>query len=76
MALTRSGNSAFDAAVQKAESAHRAALKAAGLTPPQATAAIRKYLESIITAGVLHEVATPDEIVTLGELIRATNSPT
>jgi hypothetical protein len=65
---TPSGCLQFDAAVLKAERAHQAALRAAGLTPAQATEAARKYLEAVITAGTLHEVATPDEVATLREL--------
>jgi hypothetical protein len=68
MALPPSGCSAFDTAVLKAERAYQAALTAAGLTPAQATHAAQKYLEAIITAGTLHEVATPNEIATLREL--------
>jgi hypothetical protein len=68
MALTPSGCCEFDAAVRKAESAYQAALRAAGLTPAQATQAARCYLEAVITAGTLFEVATPDEIATLREL--------
>jgi hypothetical protein len=71
VALTTSENPEFASAVLKAESAYRAALRAAGLTPMQATDAARKYLEAVITAGTLHEVATPDEIATLRELNRA-----
>jgi hypothetical protein len=71
MALTPSGNASFDAAVLKAENAHWVALAAPGLTPAQAAAATKKYLEAIITAGVLHEIATPDEMATLIELNRA-----
>jgi hypothetical protein len=72
MAREPSGNSAFDAVVLKAEHAYRAALTAPGLTPAQTTAATRKYLEAIITAGVLHQIATPDEMATLSELNRTT----
>jgi hypothetical protein len=68
MALPPSGCSEFDTAVLKAERAYQAALTAAGLTPAQATQAAKKYLEAVITAGTLHEVATPDEIATLREL--------
>jgi hypothetical protein len=68
MALAPSGCSEFDAAVLKAERAHQAALSAAGLTPAQATQAARKYLEAVITAGTLYEVATPNEVATLREL--------
>jgi hypothetical protein len=68
MALTPSGCPQFDTAVLRAKSAHQAALSAAGLTPSQATDATRKYLEAVITAGTLYEVATPDEIATLREL--------
>jgi hypothetical protein len=68
MALPPSGCSAFDSAVRKAERAYHAALSAAGLTPAQATQAARKYLEAVITAGTLYEVATPNEIATLREL--------
>ena len=68
MALPPSGCSEFDAAVLRAERAHQAALSAAGLTPAQATQAARKYLEAVITAGTLFEVATPNEIATLREL--------
>jgi hypothetical protein len=71
MALAPSGNAAFDSAALKAENAHRAALAAPSLTPAQAAAATKKYLEAIITAGVLYEIATPDEIATLIELNRA-----
>jgi hypothetical protein len=70
MACTPSGNSAFHAAVRKAENAYRVALTAAGLTPAQTTAATKRYLEAVITAGVLHEIATPDEMITLSELNR------
>jgi hypothetical protein len=63
-----SGCSEFDTAVLRAERAYQAALRAAGLTPAQATQAARKYLEAVITAGTLYEVATPDEIATLREL--------
>jgi hypothetical protein len=68
MTLPPSGCSEFDTAVLKAERAYQAALTAAGLTPAQATQAAKKYLEAVITAGTLHEVATPDEIATLREL--------
>jgi hypothetical protein len=68
MALTPSGCSEFDTAVLKAERAYQAALRAAGLTPAQATDAARHYLEAVITAGTLHEIATPDEVATLREL--------
>jgi hypothetical protein len=68
MALPPSGCSEFDTAVLKAERAYQAALTAAGLTPAQATQAARKYLEAIITAGTLYEIATPNEISTLREL--------
>jgi hypothetical protein len=68
MALTPSGCTEFDAAVLKAEHAYKAALSAAGLTPAQATRAARRYLEAVITAGTLYEVATPNEIATLREL--------
>jgi hypothetical protein len=68
MALPSSGCSEFDTAVLKAERAYRTALTAAGLTPAQATQAARKYLEAVITAGTLYEVATPNEIATLREL--------
>jgi hypothetical protein len=68
VALTPSGCPQFDTAVLRAKSAHQAALSAAGLTPAQATEATRKYLEAVITAGTLHEIATPDEIATLREL--------
>jgi hypothetical protein len=68
MALAPSGCSEFDTAVFKAERAYQAALRAAGLTPAQATQAARNYLEAIITAGTLYQVATPDEIATLREL--------
>jgi hypothetical protein len=68
MALTASGRSNFDSAVLKAKARYQAALSAAGLTPAQATEAARNYLEAVITAGALHEVATPDEIATLKEL--------
>ena len=71
MALTPSGNTSFDAALLKAENAHRVALTAPSLTPAQAAAATKKYLGAIITAGVLHEIATPDEMATLIELNRA-----
>jgi hypothetical protein len=54
--------------VLRAKAAHQAALKAAGLTPAQATEAARSYLEAVITAGTLYEIATPDEIATLREL--------
>jgi hypothetical protein len=54
--------------VLKAKAAHQAALRAAGLTPARATQAARNYLEAVITAGTLHEIATPDEIATLREL--------
>jgi hypothetical protein len=63
-----SGCCEFDGAVSKAERAYQAALRAAGLTPAQATQAARCYLEAVITAGTLYEVATPDEIATLREL--------
>jgi hypothetical protein len=62
MALAPSGCSEFDAAVLKAERAYQAALRA------EATQAARNYLEAIITAGTLYQVATPDEIATLREL--------
>jgi hypothetical protein len=68
MTLPPSGCSEFDTAVLKAERAYQAALTAAGLTPAQATQAARRYLEAVITAGTLYEVATPDEIATLREL--------
>jgi hypothetical protein len=68
MALAPSGCSEFDTAVFKAERAYQAALRAAGLTPAQATQAARNYLEAIITAGTLYQVATPGEIATLREL--------
>ena len=68
MALAPSGCSEFDSAVLKAERAYQAALGAAGLTPAQATQAARKYLEAVITAGTLYEVATPNEVATLREL--------
>jgi hypothetical protein len=68
MTLPPSGCSEFDTAVLKAERRYQAALTAAGLTPAQATQAARNYLEAVITAGTLHEVATPDEIATLREL--------
>jgi hypothetical protein len=68
MALTPSGCSEFDTAVLKAERAYQAALRAAGLTPAQATDAARRYLEAVITAGTLHEIATPNEVATLREL--------
>ena len=61
--------SAFHTAVLRAESAYRAALTAPGLTPAQATDAARKYLEAVITAGTLYQVATPEEMETLRELI-------
>ena len=41
----------------------------AGLIRAQATAATKKYLEAIMTAGVLHEIATLDEMTTLIEQI-------
>jgi hypothetical protein len=65
---TPSGSPEFDTAVLRASATYQAALKAAGLTPAQATRAARKYLEAVITAGTLHEVATPNEIATLREL--------
>jgi hypothetical protein len=65
---TPSGCPDFDTAVLKAERAYQGALRAAGLTPAQATQAARKYLEAVITAGTLHEVATPNEVATLREL--------
>ncbi len=68
MTLLPSGCSEFDMAVLKADRAYQTALTAAGLTPAQATQAARRYLEAVITAGTLHEVATPDEIATLKEL--------
>jgi hypothetical protein len=68
MALPPSGCSEFDTAVLRAERAYQAALTAAGLTPAQATQAARRYLEAVITAGTLYEIATPDEIATLREL--------
>jgi hypothetical protein len=68
VALTPSGCSEFDTAVLKAERAYQAALRAAGLTPAQATDAARRYLEAVITAGTLHEIATPNEVATLREL--------
>jgi hypothetical protein len=68
MTLPPSGCSEFDTAVLKAERAYQAALTAAGLTPAQATQAARRYLEAVITAGTLFEVATPNEIATLREL--------
>jgi hypothetical protein len=68
MALTSSGSPEFDAAALKAERTYQAALSAAGLTPAQATQAARNYLEAVITAGTLYEVATPNEIATLREL--------
>jgi len=70
MVRTPSGNTAFDAAVFKAENAYRVGLAAAGLTPAQATAATKKYLEAIVTAGTLHEIATPNEMAMLIELNR------
>jgi hypothetical protein len=54
--------------VLRAKARYQAALSAAGLTPAQATQAARNYLEAVITAGTLYEVATPDEIATLREL--------
>jgi hypothetical protein len=74
MARTPSGNPVFDAVVLKADNAYRAALMAPRLTPAQTTAATRKYLEAIITAGVLHQIATPDEMATLSELNRTTRT--
>jgi hypothetical protein len=68
MALTPSGCSEYETAVLKAERAYQAALMAAGLTPAQATDAARRYLEAVITAGTLHEIATPNEVATLREL--------
>jgi hypothetical protein len=68
MALTPSGCPEFDTAALKAERAYQAALRAAGLTPAQATDAARRYLEAVITAGTLHEIATPSEVATLREL--------
>jgi hypothetical protein len=68
MTLPPSGCSEFDTAVLKAERAYQAALSAAGLTPAQATQAARRYLEAVITAGTLHQIATPNEIATLREL--------
>jgi hypothetical protein len=68
MALTPSGCPEFDTAVLKAERAYQVALRAAGLTPAQATDAARRYLEAVITAGTLHEIATPNEVATLREL--------
>jgi hypothetical protein len=68
MPLVPSGCPEFDAAVSKAERAYQAALRAAALTPAQATQAARCHLEAIITAGTLYQVATPDEIATLREL--------
>ena len=68
MTLTPSGHPQFDTAVLRAKGAYQAALSAAGLTPAQATDATRKYLEAVITAGTLYEVATPDEVATLREL--------
>jgi hypothetical protein len=54
--------------VLRAKAAHQVALRAAGLTPAQATEAAKNYLEAVITAGALYEVATPDEMATLREL--------
>ena len=68
MAPASSGCCEFDAAVLKAERTYQAALSAAGLTPAQATQAARKFLEAVITAGTLHEVATPNQVATLREL--------
>jgi hypothetical protein len=68
MARPPSGCSEFDAAVNRADGTYQAALRAAGLTPAQATQAARCYLEAVITAGTLHEIPTPDEITTLREL--------
>jgi hypothetical protein len=73
MALTHSTPHQFHTAVLKAESAYRAALTAPGLTPAQATDAAKKYLEAVITAGTLYQVATPEEMETLRELNRARN---
>jgi hypothetical protein len=70
MALTDSTPHQFHTAVLKAESAYRAALTTPGLTPAQATDAARKYLEAVITAGTLYQVATPEEMETLRELNR------
>jgi hypothetical protein len=65
---TPSGCPQFDSAVLRAKALYQAALSAAGLTPAKATQAARNYLEAVITAGTLYEVATPDEIATLREL--------
>ncbi len=73
MPLAPSGCSEFDAAVLKAERTYQTALRAAGLTPAQATQAARRYLEAVISAGTLHQVATPDEIATLRELNLSTS---
>jgi hypothetical protein len=73
MAITYLTPHQFHTAVLKAESAYRAALTAPGLTPAQATDAARKYLEAVITAGTLYQVATPEEMETLRELNRARN---
>jgi hypothetical protein len=65
---TPSGCPEFDVAVLRAERAYQAALGAAGLTPAQATEAASSYLEAVITAGTLYEVATPNQVATLREL--------
>jgi hypothetical protein len=73
MALTDSTPHQFHTALLKAENAYRAALTAPDLTPAQSTDAARKYLEAVITAGTLYQVATPEEMETLRELNRARN---
>ena len=69
MERVQTGKSAFDIALNKAETARHAALSAPGLTPAQATAAHKAYLRTVITAGVLYEIATPNEMAALKALI-------
>ena len=61
MTFVPSGNAAFDAVVLKAEKACQIALTVAGLTPAQATAATKAYLEAVITGGVLHGISMTEE---------------
>jgi hypothetical protein len=69
MEPVQTGKSAFDIALNKAEMARRVALSAPGLTPARATAAHKAYLQAVITAGVLYEIATPNEMAALKALI-------
>jgi hypothetical protein len=69
MEPVRTGKSAFDIALNKAEVARHAALSAPGLTPSQATAVHKAYLQAVITAGVLYEIATPNELAAFKALI-------